>query len=870
MPKREKHPKKAPKAKDGKTQIRENQRSIWLLKAKYDSVILQDSEGKKVNLERLLPTQLLPFDPMLKRIFQALNQHRKVTGLRPNRQVMLTLCGSNSRRITEQFNVTEDVLRLLDMDDDAERAIELIKQARNKGVVGTNAIVEWLLERRKIKEATAVMINRRKWDIPENLQTYVHFYTGIAKCHAWGKMPDEMLQMIKKSFAHGDAHSTPVFNAALSVFAKHYKNEQAELWSLFEKADEYNIQPDAQSFTILMNGVRNYHNDELNRIRADEKIASSRRIQLVFENQGLLVQKANTILNKAMSLATPLAPPTKDEILADPKLKDEFKRIAEKPLLNIDRHLIISFLRCYVNNSAGTSINLNHGSHYQYLEQALLYLQAWCPDVRDMIQFITKKTDDLVEVRASSHIKKQTDQRVQKAEVPSAILPLASIDYNSVPATNPEVIFPRPGQIMQSKKPVGGAQAPLIDFARVPHSDRQKLHLETLHKKSKGKKGQQFVRGVKREPDHYSMNKFVLQLTLDALGKLGLYKEFYVGVWYAMSKWGGISVNLDQLSSISELESGAFPEKFYPEFSKKGWERGEDVEELDPFTKSPSVSTENTEIVDQMILDHIIYRYDEDFPESAVPARFAAELLAAITVARPHLRRESTYNAIFSILNRVIHLYNDINKHRGSAASKRRNIADNTPFKSLTTQQLRDILDPLLVLTKSMLTNSKHTVWFADNDNIKSYDQLIEKLYAVTWADAPDEHPKALEIHKRILHSGILLYRPENLPDSQNKRIFSKSILRSVQFVYNRLKDAPDLLRRDKHLMLALRGILTLDFKHPDVKEQYRLHQWRVYRNSKMPLNKSLSTELASPQKALKELSTETVDTSNDVLTTAL
>lgn len=810
------------------------QKAVLLVKAKYDNAVLQTKSGKRINVNLITTRHFNTADALLRELFEALMGVRRQTKKPLDNRTLLCLLGVSPEKVKDSFKVTKEVLHLLEVDNDYERALHLCKTARGAGSVGCNAIVQWCLARGKADDARSVMVNRRKWGIPENEQSYVHYFDGLAECHQWGQMPKHWVETVVKTFESTEAaHTTSVFNAALSVLAKDFRDEQSALWAFFDQLELRKIRPDGQSFTILLNGVRKFRMVEADELRTNKTISAMERTRRLFENHTKLVQTANLVMEKLYALATPPTPPTKQQVEADKEVLTEYLRLTRSPPVEIDRVLATTFLQCFVNRTAGTSYTGKTGSHYIYLQQALRYVQAWCPEIRDMMHYVTRQEGKgVVEVQPSAEVQKRTDERVLGAKIPHDYLPETSVVPVSMDVANPRVTFPPAPHFNQKKAIFFEKPKRMVDFTRIPLEDLLKIKKHKIWKKTGGKQGEKLTGDVKTQPDAHSVNKFLLQVALDALANLGLHKEFYLGVWYAMAKWGGVSVDLDKLAASTKLSCSALPAENYPELTRKGWERDVSIP-----VKAPLLGpTPYEHIVDRMLVDNFIYRLDVNFPQSAVPARFATELFAALTAFQPenYQRRMSTVDAILSILNRNVHLYNDINRHRGVVESKKSDTPDNTPKNSLTTQQLRDILDPLLTLYKCImvLPSSKKSASPVSNELVESYNTLINKLYDLTWTDAPEEHANALEIHKKIVHLGILLWRPKSLCDPAEKGEYA-DISISMEFVYNKLKDDQKLADKDKHLMLALKDVFQMDMRDSNAKEKFRSSQWKIYRNSK-------------------------------------
>lgn len=858
-------------------------KALLLLKAKYDSTLLATKSGQKIDLQTTKPLDLYVDLKQLVHIFHSLMEVKKLTRKPIDEKILLTLLGLSPEQLKDPYLVTKDVLKLLERDNDTARAMQLCLMAKQNAEVGMNAILQWCLEHGDVEEATRTLNRRKKWGIPANEHTYIHYYSGISKCHEWGLVPDELAAKCVEMFSRMEVKPTvEIFNACLSVLVKNYSAHQTRAWEFFNELESFSIRPTSQTFTIFLNGCKKLHQSQCQKIRLDNSINSSQRASQLFRAQAGLVTTANMVLEKLKTAATPPVPPTRQEVDADPGLLEIYRKNAQRTLMDIDPVFASTFVLCYINNHAGTSFTASQGSHYAYLQQGLQYLQMWCPEVESMLYFVQKlvsesklneSTDGKVNESklnelgnlgslelvyfgsaVSSEVQKRTDARMEYAQLNHTETPQSKCRPLQKSEVNPLVIFPPPAFSSRKTKAIfSGKQKRLVDFGRPTFADIDRLVAHRNFVNSKGKYGKKLPAlkslSMDRKP---AINKFLLQLALDALVKLGLHKEFYLAMWYALTKWGGLYVSRTELveAERAKLTCGALPLSAYPQLKRiPVGDGGSDTKndaasEVSMAEKIRLTPSHDASIIDSLLVENFIYKIEENFHHADVPVRFASELVAALVsdssnLSKTLLPRDKTFDYIFSILNRDIHLYNDKNLHQGAVANRKKSLPNNTPKKSLTAQQLRDVLDPLTVLMQSimvheekMYAHSKNRKSLMLNRFVESYNSLINTIYAATWTDAPENHENAAELHKKIVHSGILLYRPRSLVDPREKLVFAHPILDSLEFVYRHLKADSQLGANDKKLMFAIRSLFQLDPARPDTLEVFENLKWKIFRLS--------------------------------------
>lgn len=755
------------------------QKALLLLKAKYDTFPFQTSEGKVINLGQVRTLDLRMKERMLAEIFRNLMKIRKLSHKPIDSYLLMTLLGVNSQTIKDPYFVTRDVIQLLEHDNNVERALELCRVAsKDAATVGMNSILEWCMEKNKLELANKVVATRKKWAIPENIHSAVIYFNGMANCYEWGKLPDDIAASIVSRFdacAHKD---TSVFNSALKALMKNYTNKQFTAWDFFGRLEELKISPDIQTFLTFLLGLQKFHKKRRERVRSDPQITALHRAMDLFQIQAELVAAAQMVLNKVLQAAMPPLPPSKEESIKNPLLLQEYKAKTRAPPIDIDRHFVSIFLQCFIDNSAGTSWGPSSGSHYLYLQHALRYLNAWVPEINDMTQYMS---DASLNVEVSPEVKRKTDTRVERSKLTPAILPQEVLGEADA-ELNPHVIFP-PSPFSQNKGRAifSSKQRPLVDLTREKWAD--------LHRRFQNKVQ------LKKNPELHAINKFLLRNYLDILLQLGLHQGFYVSIWIALSRWAGVrNVNLSKIAS-SPMAIGAIKKEDYAHV------------DLDTIGNVAASNTRvDASIIDINLVEDFIYKINDSFSDDGTG--YALEIVSVLSkpetssLIKP---RPATFNAIFSMLNLELYRFHDRNYTLGRKVNALRNLPDNTAKNSLTAAQLHQTLDNMQILMESIMVRFNQIS--VDTHFVDSYNKLVERLYSATWTDAAPNNKLAVDIHLKIIRSGILMYRPRSIILDFDKRSYAGPIAQSMKFIYEKYKCRDDLNEREKRTMLALRDL---------------------------------------------------------------
>lgn len=771
------------------------QKAVSIIQNVYEGK-LQRVDGTMINVNRLTANDINVASEKSLELFKGIKKV-KIIGHKPvDKRLLLTLLGTNAMQIKDPFLVTRDVLKLLERDNDTARAEELARLAGTRGgVVAMNAILQWHFDHGDIASGLKCFNNRKKWGIPITLYTYTILFHGIAKASSWGEVSAADCQKymgVFDTFMSNSANDEEIdtstkctvehFNACLSILVRCFEEDQSYAWSFFDKlipdpkSSLPRIIPTCQTFTILLNGVKRKAQSDAELVNLNSKLSRDEKAVKLMEIRSNLTAVADQILDKVLENAVPPIPPTKEEAESNPETLSTYRQKSRRQLVDLDEAFVTVYVSCYINSLSSSQLLKN--SRNEDTTYGLTCLKVWCPEVKKIIEFASSKNSD-----------------------GNPIINNTSVDADKL---NPLVTFP-PSLLSQNKKKAifSGKRKPLVDFSRHTSAEVRTMFQHKQFISSKGKYGKRasdkFIARFngKKSP----VNKFILMLVLDGLLSLGKFQEFYLAVWYILTKWGSMALeNADMLA----------------EAQKRGFSNG-----LIPLSARSAVRKQgnlDTGCVDIMMVENFIYKIAENFPYQQLlfSGRNVVEVLRAVVcVNNEQLQiRPKTIDAVFSALTSDVHHFNDSNYNRIMVDSRRSKVPNNAPKKSFSDQQLMGFLPVLDSLMDTLLLHQKQQGKRGlTAAQVDSYNKLIERIYRSTWLPQNSQH--FYEIHKSIIRSGILFYTPKSIQDPRLKLPYSE-IEPSVKFVLDGLRQRKDLNKEEVQLMLALRLVQALESKDSD------------------------------------------------------
>ena len=97
----------------------------------------------------------------------------------------------------------------------------------------------------------------------------------------------------------------------MSILVKDFTNRQALAWKFFDELEEdkeqgfRRIDADAQTFTILLQGIKKYTDVERNTLMKDKNIGKNPRLLLLMDLEAGHIKIAQLVMDRAKQLATP-------------------------------------------------------------------------------------------------------------------------------------------------------------------------------------------------------------------------------------------------------------------------------------------------------------------------------------------------------------------------------------------------------------------------------------------------------------------------------------------------------------------------------------------------------------------------------------
>ena len=781
------------------------QKAFLLLKTKYPSSLVAE-DGTVVHINSLVPQDLKVDSQKSFQILKSLMHSKRVKKHPLDKRLLLWLLGTNAAQLHDRYLVTQDALKLLYRDNDSTRADCLARLAGpNYGVTAMNAILKWHLDRQDVRGGLKSFNDRKKWGIPSNDYTYTILFDGLLKTHDFGTVPDslaeksvEIFQNFYENFSEEEDAlirgpcSIIQFNACLSFLVKNYKNEQEYAWSFFDLllpdplSQRRLLIPNCQTFTILLHGIKKYYESQYNLLSKNRSQSRHNKLVKFLVLQSRLVQTSKLILDKAMQQAIPPVPPSKEDADRNPDLLLEYRRNARRHLIDIDPVFASVFVSCFINNKAGTGTEFSSGSHYLYVQEGLQYLRMWCPDVDSILRHISSDPEENYDIGPSKFVKQDTDLRIRTLAhdlpeeaklltddnlLPSNVVAPESLTMSKV---NPLVIFPPPPTSSRKTKAIfSGKQKRLVDFSRPTFNEISMYMKDKQYHRSKGRFGQKLPKSFGDAIfQKNSINKFLLMSVFDSLVLLGRLEEFYLASWYCLSKWGGIYVNTADIKKKITENGLAFNMFSQDTVGEAVSESHLDIQgSLDTMPQHSSISYEDKlrliprhkpEIIDILFVENLIYKIKHNFKKHS-PAKLCTDIFSAlvspVTNARQGLTpRMETIDSIFSVFMKELHHYNDSNYNRILLEKKKKNQPNNTPKKSITSDQLNVILNNFERFIGTLLYFSKQHSFQLNkrSEYVESFNRFVERIYDSTWIDCNKD--ETLKFHKLITKSGTSFF----------------------------------------------------------------------------------------------------------------
>ncbi|KAK6465019.1 hypothetical protein DFJ63DRAFT_310122 [Scheffersomyces coipomensis] len=841
--------------------------ALMKLKNQFDGATFLNPDGTVLEIFKLKSHDLKPSNPISKIIFENIYRVKKFINTGVDRNLLYALLGTNSFQIKDSYFVTSNVIQLLEWDKDPERALRLLKMVdKEAAVVGMNTICKWLFDKGDVKAAVKNFHDRSKWGVKPNAQSYIILFDGLAKNHAWGEVTngisEDMISIFDKYREQShkafdgvvnskrkfdlQKNKTTInhFNALLNFLVKNYNDDQKLAWDFFDrlvpdpKSDLPNLIPDCQTFTIFIDGINRYSLYKADQIMNSNELSANEKEIKLLDIQARQIETSESILQKVITEATPPPPPTKEEVLQNPELLEDYRKVRNRILIDIEPAFASVFTGAFINKS-GTGVKSTVGSHYRYVEQGLTYLKLWCKEINSILEFAYKTNHTEIKdgiIQASNSIKSITDNRVSKAiesytkadiEIDTILPEKVCPKYPEQSEVNPLVIFPPPlSSKNKTKATFSNFKKPLVDFARSTSSEQRLLALDDSFKTSRGKFGSRLTERQKDiiNREKIGVNKFLLHRMIDALIYLGRYEQFHTSILYILSKWGGIHI-----PKINGRLQPSLDAIYLPKFVQSP----EEIEEVKALTHVKQFEVKYLEdVVDIISVENFIFKLNENVRNggknsTALITEIFGMLVSKHTNIKQGLKiRNKTVDAMFASFVKDLFYFSDYNYNTLVLQKENNQVSK----KSITADQLQTYLSSLDSFMTSLLVLRNEEKNFIDqvlfSSDIESYNKIISRIYENEWLEI-DEND--LQTHKQIIKSGILFYRPTELRKIEGKELSSSAICKSINLVYTKLKDESEesLSEKDKSLIRNLKNLLKI--KSRKENENLRPFIERIY-----------------------------------------
>ncbi|KAI3404474.2 hypothetical protein KGF56_002666 [Candida oxycetoniae] len=768
---------------------------LKFLKEKYASTPFLDHKGKPFTVDTLRAGDLKFCSPKARIIFDNVMRIKDATKIQVNRLLSLRLLGTSKEQLEDPYFITSNAYDLLKCDQDDKRATYLCRISKREcAKVGMNVIMAWHFDRKDQKAGIKSFHERRRFGIQCDEYTYSMLFNGVSKTTSWGHASQDLCDKMLEIFRNGrdefsnksSQFTTTVFNACLSILVKNFQDRQASAWAFFdeltgnEETEIKRINPDAQTFTILLQGIKRYTEHEREKTLEDTSLSSHERILRLLELEAGHVKTAEIIMDKVRALAMPPLK-TSDEVLNLKNIKKwKHSRV------HIDFPVITTYIASLCSRDSGTGLGLHKGSHYAYNERALDILRAVSPEADKLLKYIESDIQDN-RITVSEKSKSQTDKRIQNA-------------MNRVEGVNLKFFKNmedlRPSHVLGNFDPLAfNPEVYMVRHDRFKDQPEPLINLksELLVKEDKNlkKKSKQPNKGSLS----FSINRFMLNQVFDSLVNIGRFREFVQAFYYSMAEWGGLNIDTTDLKK----------QDIFGNF-------------FDKVPKSRSNHKNRVaSIVDEAMFNTLIYKVGE---HGRTNGRTRTNILVQILrfLADPNFGKDSIpltfehINNICSVFVKDLHYYNDYHKKKLY-----------TSKHFISSKQLTEFLENLIEFQQTyrdyLGRKEKSRV---PNSFCSFMDKVIGIVSSSHWTDVGTSEKKAY-FDKLILKAGILYYKPKVSLSKDNFDQHTLAIEKSLLKFQKTLNADSKLTPENKKLQIALKRLDVKYYKDFDAKQHTKV-----------------------------------------------
>ncbi|EGW32746.1 uncharacterized protein SPAPADRAFT_65790 [Spathaspora passalidarum NRRL Y-27907] len=686
-------------------------KGLRTLKERYDTAEFIDKEGNPFPISSLNEYDLKYNSSKARTIFDNLVNIKKITKSRIDQNLMLCLLGTNSEQLKDEFFITKNMLELLTVDNDMERALYLVQIAdKSCAAVGMNVLTKWVLDKGKVEQGLRMFSKRSKFGVPTNKHTLVILFDGIAKASEWGqvnnKLADRVIEIFKSS-REKSGGTIEEFNACLSVLIKNFDDQQSKAWTFFTNLlpDEENnlreILPNDITFTIMINGLKRFMNHNKELIRAVPEMNRYERALKLMENEANAVQMVDAAFEKIKTLA-----------------------IQNPGRINLGIQLIVSYLSCYIDK---------FGSPYRYNEKALYMASQYSTSVNEIFEYVQRAAEIEDVTRVTKSFMKKRDSDIEKLlkqapqdikfshyESPLDFLPKAVVPDLKPENVNPIVNMPIKVPTKKGKFETIYRDRPLVDFAREKDSNKT---------------------GTIKLP----INKFLLNLVFDGLMNIGRFNEFMFALWYSLIKWNGVKLDLDEIANKHDALKGVIPSDKLPRYSEK--------ELVTEANSSPVVQ----DVYDDITLKNILLRISTNRGKGETYTHLIVELFNVLSSSKHNpngiVPSYDHVKLIFFIFREDLKYYKAANINE-----------DKT--RGFHFEQLREFNTNLYNFTQGYMLLNQRKQRATHPTIVDELNEIYATIYSNNWNTLTPE--QELLIHKLIIKSGILFLPKHSIKISES------------------------------------------------------------------------------------------------------
>lgn len=186
-------------------------------------------------------------------------------------QMLYAYLGTSGQQLKDPHVVGNDVLKFLKKGHDT-KALLLCKLAKHNGIAGMNFILQYYLEQKNYNLAFRSLVNRKKWGIFPNNQTYTILFHGfanvegevekshLAKLYEFyeGLVTGNKLKNLKNGVTLSRTHT----NAAISALSNTLAENQGYAWKIFESLPlKGPHSADAATYSTLLTALKKLKHD---------------------------------------------------------------------------------------------------------------------------------------------------------------------------------------------------------------------------------------------------------------------------------------------------------------------------------------------------------------------------------------------------------------------------------------------------------------------------------------------------------------------------------------------------------------------------------------------------------------------------------